>query len=268
MVLYELLTGRHPFGKETTLETAAAILNETPAPLTHHRQDAPDLLEHILAKLLAKVPAERCQLAHDVRTDLTRVTVAVERGRLPVVEPSPSLPDRLGAQTRPASRWSVFGRRSLLASAVVTVGLLAGLWAWWTTVPGTIVSDAPPSIAVLPLSNVSADPSESDYLADGITRAVITKLTQVGLRVTPWNTVLRFRDSAQPTDQIAQALNVDTVLLGTFELVGERMLTTLSLVEAESGLQSWADAFEEPYADVFDVQRRIALAPRPVSSWS
>jgi tetratricopeptide (TPR) repeat protein len=58
---------------------------------------------------------------------------------------------------------------------------------------------------------------------------------------------------------VARELQVDAVLVGTFELADDRMLTTLSLVDAKSGLQSWADEFEEPFEDVFDVQRRIAL---------
>lgn len=53
---------------------------------------------------------------------------------------------------------------------------------------------------------------------------------------------------------------MDTVLVGTFELRGDRVLTTLSLVEADSGLVSWADEFEEPYEDLFGVQRRIAAS--------
>ncbi len=259
VVLYEVLTGVHPFQQVATLETAAAILNQTLAPLVRHRQDAPELLDHILGKLLAKAPAERYQLVHDVGADLARVREAVEREQSLEVEPSPSSPERFGGQALPARRWSVFGRRSLIASALVTVSLLAGLWTWWTTSStGPASSDQPPSVAVLPLRNVSAEPLESDYLADGITRAVITKLTQVGLRVTPWETALQFQDSRTATNQIARELNVDAVLLGTFELIGDRLLTTLSLVEAESGLQSWADEFEEPYEDLFGVQRRIA----------
>ncbi len=259
VVLYELLTGVHPFAKEAALETAAAILNQAPVPLTHHRQDLPDLLEHILGKLLAKAPADRYQLAHEVHADLVRVTEAVDQEQSHDVEPSPLLADRLAAGTLPARRLSAFGRRSLVAPAFVTVSLLTGLWVWWATLSGGTASDRQsPSVGVLPFRNVSADPFESDYLADGITRAVITKLTQVGLRVTPWETAMQFRDSAEPPAQIADALNVDTLLLGSFELVDDRILTTLSLVEAESGLQSWADEFEEPYEDLFEVPRRIA----------
>ena len=96
-------------------------------------------------------------------------------------------------------------------------------------------------------------------MAEGITRAVITKLTQAGLQVTPWETAQRYGESGDAPERIAQELNVDTVLLGTFSLVEDRILTTLSLVNAGSGLQTWAGEFEEPFEDIFRVQQRIAV---------
>ena len=105
---------------------------------------------------------------------------------------------------------------------------------------------------------MSVDPLESDYLAEGISRAVITRLAQVRLQVTPWETARRYTESTEPAERIARELNVDAALTGTFELVGDRIVTTLTLVEAESGLVTWAVEFEEPYADLFRMQRRIA----------
>ena len=95
----------------------------------------------------------------------------------------------------------------------------------------------PPSVAVLPFKNVSDDPLESDYLAEGITRAVITKLTQAGLQVTPWETARRYGDRIPPVERIARELNAGAVLMGTIELVEDRIVTTLSLVDAKTGFQ-------------------------------
>jgi adenylate cyclase len=116
----------------------------------------------------------------------------------------------------------------------------------------------PSSIAVLPLSNASPDPAESDYLADGITQAVITRLAQVGLRVTPWESVRRYRGADIEPRTVARELNVDTLLLGTFQLFDDRILTRLTLMEAESGFIAWAEEFEEPDDDIFRMQRQIA----------
>ncbi len=73
VVLYEMLAGAHPFAKATSMDSAAAILSQAPRPLSHHRKEVPELLEHVVGKMVAKVPEERYQLVHEVRTDLDRV---------------------------------------------------------------------------------------------------------------------------------------------------------------------------------------------------
>ena len=183
--------------------------------------------------MLAKDPAERYQLVHEVRTDLGRLREQT------------LLPRHLPALSR---------------HAAVTVAVLAIVAAvWWGFSTRAPTSDPQvTSVAVLPLKNLSEDALETDYLAEGISRAVITKLVQAGLRVTPWETVQRFAHTGDPPEKIAKELNVNNVLVGTFELVDDRIVTTLSLMESD-GLLSWAAEFEEPYEDIFRVQRRIAV---------
>ena len=246
IVLYELLTGVHPFSKGTAMDTAASILNQQPAPTTRYRKDLPEVLEHVVGKMLAKEPGERYQLVHEVRTDLERLD-ARSRG---IDRPSPALSiPRLGTREVKVG-----------AAVIVAVAVLGALWfRWEAPSPPPPSREGPPSVAVLPLTNISDDLAESDYLAEGISRSVITKLAQAGIRVTPWETARRYGHSNQSPDHIARELNVDSVLTGTFEFVGDRMVTTLSLVEAQSGLLTWAQEFEEPFEDIFRMQRRIAM---------
>ncbi len=232
LVFYEMLAGTHPFSKATTMDTTAGILNQEPEPISRYRQDVPEHLVLIVQKMLAKGSGERYQLVHDVRTDLGRVR-------------QKAVPER-------ARRLQLgLGGVAALALLVATV--------WWSASTWAPTSDPQvTSVAVLPLENLSEDALETDYLAEGISRAVITKLVQAGLRVTPWETVRRFAHSGDPPEKIAKELNVNNVLVGTFELVDDRIVTTLSLMESD-GLLSWADEFEEPYEDIFRVQRRIAV---------
>ena len=238
-----MLCGEHPFSKSTTMETAAAILNLPVPPMTRYRQDVPEILEHIVSKMLAKEPEERYQHVHEVRTDLERVDA---RPR-PIEEHSPAL--RLPALGKKQRR---------IGLAAFAVAALVAALAFWPDRSFGPSTEGPPSVAVLPLTNISDDPLESDYLADGISQAVATKLTQVGLRVTPWETSRRYRDSNYGADTIARELNVDAVLVGTFQIAGDEILTNLSLVDAESGFQSWADIIVEPHDDIFRMQLRIA----------
>ncbi len=70
VILYEMLTGVHPFKKGGHIETATAILSETVSPLTLYSEDIPLLLQHTVRKMLAKEPDKRYQLIHEVCTDL------------------------------------------------------------------------------------------------------------------------------------------------------------------------------------------------------
>lgn len=237
VVLYEMLTGTHPFSKATSMDTAAAILNQAPAPLP---EVVPEQLKHLIGKSLEKALETRYQLVHDVRTDLARVQ---EQGVLPQGQ-------------------LLAGKRLQIGlAAVAALALLVAVWTWWSSRREMPVDDdSPPSVAVLPFRNISEDPFESDYLAEGIGQAVSAKLTQVGLRVTPWETVRRYGDFDKSAEDIAKELNVDSVLTGTFQLSEDQILTTLSLIDAKSGFQSWADIIVEPYEDIFRMQLRIATA--------
>jgi serine/threonine protein kinase len=73
IVLYEMLTGVHPFRKSTRVETGVSILNDDPTPLEQYREDVPDLLLHVVSKMLEKALDQRYQSIHEVLTDLGRL---------------------------------------------------------------------------------------------------------------------------------------------------------------------------------------------------
>ena len=242
VVLYRMLTGVHPFGKSTSMETAAAILNLAPERLNQHRDEVPEALEPVVEQMLAKAPDARYQRARDVKADLDR---AFEPRR----DRKPPVPRRIVTEDKPLQ----------IGLAVMTlIAILAAVGLWRSSTRRPVANGAPPSVAVLPLTNVSDDPLDSDYLAAGISQTVTAKLTQVGLRVTPWETARRYGGENRSADAIARELNVDAVLVGTFQVADDQILTTLSLVNAETGFQSWADIIVEPYEDLFQMQIRIA----------
>ena len=150
-------------------------------------------------------------------------------------------------------------QRLLLGAGIAGIFIVAFLWSRISSRPGSSSAAVEPlSVAVLPFTNISDDPGESDYIADGVSQAVAIKLTQVGLRVTPWAMARRYRHHDQPPQAIARELDVDALLVGTFQLAGDEILATVSLMDAETGFQTWADLIVEPYDRVFDVQLRLA----------
>ena len=73
IILYEMITGVHPFQKGTQFETASSILEEVPPPLTRYHSAIPELLQHTLSKMLAKEPERRYQSVHELRTNLSQL---------------------------------------------------------------------------------------------------------------------------------------------------------------------------------------------------
>ncbi len=75
VVLYEMVTGVHPFKKGSIMDTAQTILSVTPPPIARYTDDVPDLLQHTLRKMLAKDPDGRYQTAKRLMADLRQLNL-------------------------------------------------------------------------------------------------------------------------------------------------------------------------------------------------
>ena len=114
------------------------------------------------------------------------------------------------------------------------------------------------SIAVLPLANLSGDPSQ-EYFADGITEALITELAKIGsLRVVSRTSVMRYKGRAEPIAQIARALRVRAILEGSVVKSGDRFRITVQLIHAGSDQHLWTEVYDGAMADVLEVQGKVA----------
>ena len=100
-----------------------------------------------------------------------------------------------------------------------------------------------PSIAVLPLTNMSGD-SEQDYFADGMAEEVITALSRCsGLFVIARNSSFTYKGKAVDIRQVGRELGVGYVLEGSVRRGGERLRISGQLINATSGAHLWADRF-------------------------
>lgn len=150
--------------------------------------------------------------------------------------------------------------RRLTAAAAgaiaITVGALAMPWSREILTPRA--TGEPVSLAVLPLANVAADDSQ-DYLAEGLTEALIHDLAQIrALRVISRTSVMRYRNAHIPLGSIARELGADLVLEGSLQQSGDRVRITLQLVEAASDHHVWSRSFDTIADQLFDTQREIA----------
>lgn len=115
-----------------------------------------------------------------------------------------------------------------------------------------------PSIAVLPFTNMSADP-EQEYFADGMVEEITTALSRCsGLFVIARNSAFTYKGQATDIRRVGRELGVSYVLEGSVRRGGERLRITGQLIDARSGAHLWADRFDGDRSDVFDLQDRIA----------
>jgi TolB-like protein/DNA-binding winged helix-turn-helix (wHTH) protein/Flp pilus assembly protein TadD len=114
------------------------------------------------------------------------------------------------------------------------------------------------SLAVLPLENLSGDPSQ-DYFSDGMTDELITELGQIGeLRVISRTSVMTYKGVHKPLPEIARELNVDAAVEGTVLRSGNSVRITAQLILASNDRHLWAHSYEVGLRDIFSVQKQVA----------
>jgi TolB-like protein/DNA-binding winged helix-turn-helix (wHTH) protein/Tfp pilus assembly protein PilF len=114
------------------------------------------------------------------------------------------------------------------------------------------------SLAVLPIENLSGDLSQ-DFLADGMTEELITELGKSSaLRVISRTSVMQYRGTKKPVQEIARELNVDAVLEGTVLRSGNHLRITANLVQSSPETHLWAETYDSENGDILSVQQRVA----------
>jgi TolB-like protein/class 3 adenylate cyclase len=126
--------------------------------------------------------------------------------------------------------------------------------------PASAPEKSPPprlSMVVLPFANIGGDP-EQDYFVDGVTESLTTDLSRIsGAFVIARNTAFTYKGKAGDVKQIGRDLNVRYVLEGSVQRSGNRMRVNVQLVETDTAAHLWAERFDKPVADLFDMQDEI-----------
>jgi TolB-like protein/Tfp pilus assembly protein PilF len=113
------------------------------------------------------------------------------------------------------------------------------------------------SIVVLPFANMGGD-TEQEHFVDGVTESLTTDLSRIrGSFVIGRNSAFSYKGKAVDLKQIGRELNVRYVLEGSVQRGGDRMRVNVQLIDAESGKHLWAERFDKPLADLFDMQDEI-----------
>ncbi len=150
--------------------------------------------------------------------------------------------------------YAVFG-----IAAVIAAG-----WYWSTTPVDTRVAahDLEParSVAVMPFANVGGD-ADVQYLCDGIAESLINWLATVpGVKVVSKGASFRLRDSMYDIAIVSEQLNVDSVMTGELERIGDRVVVSARLVDARDESLIWGARLQQPSEDVIYLERTIVAA--------
>jgi serine/threonine protein kinase/tetratricopeptide (TPR) repeat protein len=235
IVLYEMLTGRMPFGGDYEEALLYSILNAEPTPIRDLRPEVPLALEKICLRAMAKDPVDRYQTAADLLRDLEAL--------------------RSGAEISSKTRRSPARKRRLLYAGLGVVALTIAIIATYHFLGTRGVRDR---VAVLPFENLSKD-STGEILADGMSWEIIEKLQHVAsLKVSSVNATMRFKGSQASYAEIARELDAKALVHGSIFHVNGRVRVIATLVDPETDGSLWSESYDDSLEDILSMQSKIA----------
>ena len=239
-VAYELLTGHTPFTETAPQKMLAAHLSKEPTPVRDERADVPGALAALVMRCLAKDAGARPQSADELLRSLEAIA-------------TPSGAFATGVETAPKRRPRL--PRFVLVTAVVIVVASAVALA----LRGRPTATADVSIAVLPLTNLSAD-STGNYFGEGLADEITGALAKAGLKVIGRGSARALAAKGLDAKAIAKELGVASVLQGNVQRAGDQVRISVSLVSGSDGSVKWTEKYDRQFKDVFAVQDELARA--------
>ncbi len=291
-VFYEMGTGAMAFTGATTGVIFDGILNRAPVPALRLNPALPSGFEHVVNKALEKDRKMRYQSAADLGADLRRLRRETDSSRVVATrevgesdeQPSnqSSAQSSTGSSGRISSRAASPGSGRLssqvaaevsapveaksnrwrIYAGVAALVVLLAIGAFWYqkryTPPAAGVATKP-SVAVLPLQNLSTD-ADSVYFSDGMTDEITTKLSKIqGIDVAPRASAAAVKSADQNAAALGRQLGVRYLLEGTVRKSSDQVRINVHLIDSTTGFQVWADDFTGQMKDVFSLQEQTAL---------
>jgi TolB-like protein/Tfp pilus assembly protein PilF len=256
-VLYEMVTGRRAFQRETAAETMTAILHDEPPDAATSGHLVPAELGRIIRQCLAKSSNQRLQSAHDLALGLRATASDPTLGRLPVGR---------------RFSWRLAG---VIAAAILIGGIVASVCLLHTPANRSEVgtdakgTEAVESLAVLPFVNLGAE-AGMEYLTAGGTMSLFDTLAQLDperLRVLSWTAVSRYKGHVIDLQAVGSDLKVQAILIGQVLKQGEEVSIRLELVDTRDKHLLWSISDKRKLTDLQtlheQITRQVAKRLRP-----
>jgi serine/threonine protein kinase/tetratricopeptide (TPR) repeat protein len=257
VVMYEMIAGRLPFKGKTSVDVMHRVMHDDPPPL----DGAPQRLQQIVSKALAKNPSARYQSTEVLLEDLRGLVRShyAQSGVVPA-DKSASFraskqPQKSGGLLKSISSWA---QRTFTGAPQRDESSSAGSSATPDVTPSMWQSHDKKAIAILPFKNLSGAP-EDDFYGFSLADSVITELAQLhDLVVRPSSYVAQYQNKDVDPRAIGVQLSVDAVLVGGYLKAGDRFRLTPQLIDTASGEIVWSEKIDVESRDIITVQDTIS----------
>ena len=272
VVLYEMATGFLPFAGDSIGAVFDAILHREATQAVRLNTSVSSELQRIIDKALEKDRELRYHTAGDLWGDLKRLKRDSNSGKAKTAGPSSieeqvlsvgisSSRQRLASspEVAPAPVAILTKRRFAYVAGLGLAVLLsiAGLFLYRKEDSSPLT--ARPSIAVLPLKNLSTD-ADGSYFSDGMSDEISTKLSRIkGVDLASRYAVAALKGTNETTSDIGRQLAVRYILEGSVRKAGNQIRINVQLIDSKTGFQTWADDFTGDLQNVFALQERVAI---------
>ena len=154
-------------------------------------------------------------------------------------------------KSAPRLKWSII-------LSVVLLLIIAAIFIYNSFKPNRGFTGTEKSIAVLPFRNISND-SLQEYFSDGITEDIITQLSKISdLKVISSTSVMQYKNVSGNIKQIAEELQVASILEGSVRREGNQVRITAQLIDANTDQHIWANNYDKSIDEVFAIQSEVA----------
>jgi len=258
IIMFEMVTGQVPFDGDTTISIALKHRNEQPPDPGEINYRIPDDLSHLILKCLEKDKEKRYQSANEVLLDLNKI-----EDEIPTTERI-QIRDRTRTK-RLKSRYRPVGIAAIAIGVIIIIisGYLLLNKNQKEQITPAVSSEAiswSNSIAILPFKDLSPE-GDQEYLCESMMGNLITKLRTLSpdLKVISMRAVLKYKDRDVDVSEIGKELTVESVLEGSLQIEGDRILVNAWLTNAEDNSVIWPFEYEGKFESVLDVQDQITV---------
>ena len=254
-ILYEMVTGRVPFEGDTPFTIGVKHKSEAPENPKELNAQIPDDLTRLILRCLAKEKDKRYQTSEEIISDLDKIEKGLPTTDRVVPERKTLAPREITVKFNPKK---LLFPGLVIAALVVAAGII--LWRVLPKKEAAAAKSVPPSVAVLPFVDDSPEKGH-EYLSEGIPNTLINGLNNIqSIRVPARTSSFSFASKGLDIQEIGQKLNVENVLEGSIQVVGNNLRVTASLIKVRDGYQLWNETYDRKLEDVFAIQDDIAQA--------